>query len=392
MKILFLTSRIPYPPNRGDRLRVFNFIRSLSDEHEIHLVSFIESEHQRERTKDLNVYCSQIHLVPLSALASILNVFFNIWRKYPLQALFYRSRKMKRLLSELLHAENFDLIYIHLFRMAPYLEEYSQIYKVVDLTDVVSKEMELSIPYRNGLSKLVYRIEKDRVRKYELDVVRNFDESWLISKADALMLEQAVPDAKINIVRNGVDTDTFHPLDAVEKHEKQLIFVGHMSVPHNVDAAVYLTEEIYPLLKVHYPNLNLVLAGAHPNPKIESLSKIGGVKVTGFVEDLNQVLNESMIFVAPLRFAAGVQNKVLEACAAGVPVVTSKMVGEGIGLTDGVNVLYAAGAENFAQQIRKLLDNPEMQKDLANNAREFVLRHYNWLLVNSRISEIQKIL
>lgn len=389
MKILVLTSRIPYPPNRGDRLRVFNFIRGLSDDHEIHLVSFIENNAQCKRTEDLQKYCVTIQTRTMSKLGSFFNVLVNFWRRYPLQALYYRSRQMQKLVDGILKTEKFDLVYIHLFRMAPYLEKWDQIYRIVDLTDVVSKEMELSIPYRNGISRLIYSVEKDRVRHYEQEIVKKFDESWLISKADSVIMEKVVDGAKIRIVRNGVDSATFYPLDDFARNDHQLIFVGHMSVPHNVDAAIFLAEQIFPDVRSEYPDASLVLAGAHPNPKVESLGRLERVRVTGFVDDLNLILNESAIFVAPLRFAAGVQNKVLEACAAGIPVITSKMVGEGIGLTEDIDVLYAENETGFVRQIRKLLDDPALGSKLARNAREFVLEHYNWELVKQQVEKIQ---
>lgn len=392
MKILFLTSRIPYPPNRGDRLRVYNFIRSLSREHEIHLLTFIEIDEHLNRVGNLSQFCKNIHTVKLSKIKSILNVAFNFWRNQPLQAIYYRSRKMQKTLDHLIQKEDFDLVYIHLFRMVPYIENWEDIYRVVDLTDVVSSEMRLSLEFRSGFSKVLYSIEKDRVAEYERQIAAKYEEIWLISEVDAQILRKSDRQNNIFIVRNGVNTGVFYPDPGVEKKQHQIIFVGHLSVPHNVDAAVYLAEDIFPLVKSRNSDAELLLVGAHPNPKVNSLGEIDGVQVTGFVDDLNRILNHSTVFVAPLRFAAGVQNKVLEACAAGLPVVTSPMVGNGIGLREYESVLYGSNQIEYAEHILGLFEDPIMRQRVAEQARSFVLKNYNWDLVNQRVNTIQSIL
>ncbi|NIP41392.1 MAG: glycosyltransferase, partial [Aliifodinibius sp.] len=189
----------------------------------------------------------------------------------------------------------------------------------------------------------------------------------------------------------GVNTGVFFPDPGVEKKQHQIIFVGHLSVPHNVDAAVHLAEDIFPLVKSRNPDAELLLVGAHPNPKVNSLGEIDGVKVTGYVDDLNRILNQSTVFAAPLRFAAGVQNKVLEACAAGLPVVTSPMVGNGIGLRESENVLYGSDQVEYAEHILELFADPIIGLRIAEQARAFVLKNYNWDLVNQRINTIQSI-
>ena len=388
MRILFLTSRLPYPPDRGDRLRAFNFLRQLSKMHEIHLVSFIASEAERAHLPALNEFCRTLHVVPMSPLRSAITTLANIWRPYPLQALYYRHPGMTHQIQEILQSTRINMAYIHLFRMAPYLAEHPEIYRVVDLTDVISREVKRSLPYRGGLSRLVYAIEGPRIVRYEHQVAREFDETWLISRADAEVLAKACPDANIRTVTNGVDLERFSPLPATPDPD-QLIFVGHMGVFHNIDAAVHLAENILPLIRKRRPDCKLSIVGAAPVVRVQKLEMIPGVTVTGFVPDLNEKLNQASVFAAPLRFAAGVQNKVLEAMATGTPVVTTPLVNEGINAEAGRDILLANDPAGFADKVVGLLESPDRAHQIGAAGRDFVVQKFNWKYVERRVQEIE---
>ncbi len=387
MHILFLTSRLPYPPNRGDRLRAFHFLRRLSEDHEIHLVSFIASDSEREQISALAPFCKSVQVVLMPPVRSALAVLLNFWRPYPLQALYYRHPAMERLVNKTLRTIPIDLAYIHLFRMAPYPADHPEVYRIVDLTDVISREVRRSMPYRGSLSRLIYALEGPRITRYERRVPPAFEETWLISNADRQALAEACPGANIQTVTNGVDTDRFFPLLA-DPEPDRLIFVGHMGVFHNIDAAAFLAETILPLIRRQRPDCQLTLAGAAPVPRVQNLGRLPGVTVTGFVPDLNAELNRAMVFAAPLRFAAGVQNKVLEAMAAGVPVVTSPVVNEGVGAQAGREILLAADPEGFADQVVRLLQAPSEARAIGEAGRLFVLENFNWENPRNRVKEI----
>jgi sugar transferase (PEP-CTERM/EpsH1 system associated) len=387
MRLLFITSRLPYPPNRGDRLRVFNFIRSLSKDHEIHLLSFISSEAESQHIGPLKEYCQQIDTVTMSAAQSTFAVIKNIWRKFPLQALYYRSDDMRDLIDRTLTENSFDAVYVHLFRMAPYLENHEDIYRIVDLTDVISQEIIHSIPYRGLISRLIYSFECPRIERYECWIARHFEETWLISDYDFSVLAANCPGANIKVVRNGVDTNVFFPTNQPEI-PNNIILVGHMGVFHNIDAATFLAKEILPKVRAMIPDVNLKIVGAAPNSRVRALESIPGVEVTGFISDLNAALNQAVVFVAPLRFSAGVQNKVLEALAAGKPVITTSLVNAGLGAIPGRDLLIADGAQETTNAIFNLLRNENLRKNLGQSARKFVLQHYRWDLVRTHISKI----
>jgi len=391
MRILCLTSRLPYPPNRGDRLRAFHFIEHLAQAHELSLVSFIAHEDERQHLAALEAFCRRVHLVPLNPRSSAAAVARNVWRREPLQALYYRSPAMARLVAQLTASTPFDAAYVHLFRMAPYVAGYGDLYRVVDLTDVISKEIDLSLPYRGLASRLIYRLEKPRIARYERWVARTFEESWLISEADRRLLAAACPEGNVQVVPNGVDMEMFRPLgEASAPHS--LIFVGHLRVFHNVDAARYLVGEILPLVREQVPGCTVEIVGANPAPEVQALAETPGVSVPGFVENLNQALNRAEVFVAPLRFAAGVQNKVLEAMAAGRPVVTTRAIADGLGAVPGQDLLTGEDAQTLAGEIVRLLGNGQLQATLGQAGRRFVQEKYGWHFAVERMAAIEEML
>ncbi len=389
MRILCLTSRLPYPPNRGDRLRAFHFIEHLAQEHELSLVSFVASESERAHVAPLLDHCQQVHVLRMDARRSALAVSANFWRREPLQALYYRSRAMQRLVDRTLAENEFDVIYVHLFRMAPYVAHRPDLYRVVDLTDVISQEVVRSLPYRGLPWRLLYRFERPRIERYERYVAETFEETWLISEADRQVLAAACPSAHIRVVPNGVDADYFHPTGQPAEPDS-LVFVGHLRVFHNVDAATHLVHDVLPLVRERVPGCTLTIVGANPAPQVERLGDVPGVEVTGFVPDLNDYLNRAAVFCAPLRFAAGVQNKVLEAMAAGRPVVTTSVVNAGLGARAGEEVLVADDAATTAVHVVALLRDPDLRARLGRAGRRFVRRTYDWAHAVRRMNEIEE--
>ncbi|MEA3337463.1 MAG: TIGR03087 family PEP-CTERM/XrtA system glycosyltransferase [Chloroflexota bacterium] len=383
-----MTSRLPYPPDRGDRLRAFNFIKQLSGQHEIVLLSFIADEEERDHQSALEAYCKEIQVIPLSAKLSTLGVAANLWRSEPLQALYYRSAAMKGLVNDTLASNPFDAAYIHLFRMAPYLADTPNLYRIVDLTDAISSEILRSLPYRSAISRFVYRVERPRIQRYERFVADSFEETWLISNHDRQLLAAGCPTANIQVIPNGVDLNRLHPID-IPREPSSLVFVGHMGVLHNVDAATYLANEILPGIQEQIPAAKLTIVGADPAPQVQALAANPSVTVTGFVDDLNGYLNRSAVFVAPLRFAAGVQNKVLEAMAAGRPVVTSSMVNGGLEAEAGRDLLVADDIETTVGHIVGLLNDPVARQTMGQAARQFVSQHFSWRHVLDRMDVIE---
>ena len=396
MRLLFLTARLPYPPTRGDRLRAYHFLRVLSQEHRITLLSFIGDESEAGNLNPLRAFCEDIQLVHRAPWQSALGAAAGAWRPLPLQALYYRSPVMRGAVDRLLERGQFDAVYVHLFRMAQYVSNRFHPYRILDLTDAISGEVARSLPYRDPLWRLIYRLELPRIYRYERQMVGHFDETWLISEAEREAVAAAVgagvagdgrPPPNLRVVPNGVETERYRP-QVRPASQPALVFVGHMGVFHNIDAAERLAETILPRVRETLPTARLDLIGAEPVARVRALAGRPGVRVLGHVVDLNAALNEATVFVAPLRFAAGVQNKVLEAMAAGLPVVTTAEVNAGLRATPGEHLLLAEDDEDVALATTALLGDAAERVRLGQAGRAFVLENFRWEAVGERMREI----
>ena len=391
MRLLFLTSRLPFPPNRGDRSRTFHLLRVLGEEHEITLVSFVGTRDEALMAKELDPFCTDIHLVLRPSLRSMVSAACNFWRRYPLQLLFYSSRAMQLLVDRLLASETYEAAYVHLFRMAPYVVDHPEIYRVVDLTDVISHEIAGSLPYRSVPSRFLFRYEQPRIASYERQVAGWAEETWLISERDQSILAESCPQANLKIVPIGVDLDHYHPApQMVMAHN--LLFVGHLGVFHNIDAVTFLVKQILPIVRQVVPDCILTIIGAGMSRQISELERYPGVKVLGYVPDLNRALNGAAVFVAPLRFSAGVQTKVLEAMAAGLPVVTTSSVNAGLTAKPDREILVGDGAIGLASQVIKLLHDDRFRLQLGRAGRRFVEQRFSWQVAVGRLDQIEQLL
>ena len=387
MRILFLTARLPYPPNRGDRLRAYHFLRVLSRQHRVSLLSFVSDAAEAGLLAGLRPFCEDVQLVHRAPWQSAVGVGLNAWRPTPLQSLYYRSSTMQGAVDRLLDRGGFDLVYVHLFRMAQYVSERRAPFRVLDLTDVISGEIERSLPFRSPFWRLVYRLELPRVRRYEREMAGRFDETWVISEAERAALAGEGGPGRVAVVTNGVESERFRPQQQPAA-APVLAFVGHMGVLHNVDAAERLAQEVLPRVRAAVPEAQLRLIGAEPGPRVLALAGEPGVRVLGHVADLNAALGEAAVFVAPLRFAAGVQNKVLEAMAAGLPVVTTATVNEGLGATTNEHLLLAEDEAATATAVVGLLGDAAARARLGAAGRAYVRAHFRWEGVLERVEEI----
>lgn len=383
MRVVFLTSRLPWPIDRGDRLRSHHFLRKLAERHDVHLLTFLASPAERAGVVELERLGLRVSPVLLSPRSSRLGMLRAVPSQRPFQVAYYDSARMRELASRAI--PECDVAIAHLIRMTPYLDATTGgPRRIVDLCDCISSEYEASLVHRSGVPKLFYREEARRVARYEREIIDRFDESWLISAAE---IDKIAPGhARLQVVPNGVHANDA-PRTLPANDPPRLVFTGNMSVPHNVDAARFLVGEILPRVARAVPGLRITLAGADPAPAVRALAG-PAVEVTGWVDDLGDVLAAGHVFVAPMRFVAGVQNKVLEAMAAGVPVVTSEIVRRGIGAAAGRDLLVAESADEFTDHIARLLATSDEAERVGASGREHVRARFTWDTVLARLEAV----
>lgn len=383
MKILFLTSRLPFPPVGGDKLRTFNFIKHLSRKHEVTLLSFIETEEELKNIDDYKKYYSKLITIKLPKLSSYINCLVGIISNKPLQIFYYQSNDMRNAVQQEL-LNSYDTIFCHLIRMSQYMPNNNSIHKVVDFTDAISLNYERSKSYRKGLFSIINHIEAKRVKQYENTILNKTDIAIFISEVDANFLKTDYSKDKIKIVENGVELDKFQYYDG--NYEKnQIVFVGNMRTFPNTDAVLFFYEQILPLIKHRRPKIKFFIVGTEPNQKVKKLHNGKDVIVTGFVDSVIPYLNNSSVFIAPMRVGAGVQNKILEALAVGTPVVTSSIGAEGL----KKSVLTIADTpEKFAEKIVTLSEDKDCRREKALNGRNYIEQNYSWRNVLSKLDRV----
>lgn len=391
MKILFLTSRAPYPPLGGDRLRALHFIKALSQQHQITLLTFAASPAEAEALRPIAKYVERFETVVLQPRRSYLNCLLGLFSRTPLQVHYYRSAAMRRLIRASLQRERFDLIFVHLVRMADYIHDLDGLPKVMDLTDALSLNYERSAAFQDSRPLTAYslaqRVETRRIRAYEARVVDWFDCNLLISPVDREYLSRFAATEKVRVIGPVVDLGYFHFYDG--PHDPNtIVFIGKMSTFPNRDAVLYFHREIFPLLRQRLPQLRLNIVGVEPSAEILALRQHPGVTVTGYVPDVRPHLQQAVLSICPMRTGAGAKNKVLESMAVGTPVVATALGAEGIALRPGHDALLADSPQAFAAAITRLVGNPALRRQLAGNGRALVVEKYSWELVLTQLNEL----
>lgn len=374
-KIFFLLSRVPYPLEKGDKLRAFHQIKELSVQYDIYLCALSDKAVHADATNILKLYCKEIFIIKISKAAILFNLIRNLFfSKLPLQVAYFYFPFVKNKIEERLNQIKPNHIFCQLVRMSEYVKELS-IPKTLDYMDALSRGMERRVNKAPFYLKPFLKIETRRLKLYEHDIFGFFENRIIISEQDRNLIVHP-ENYKIHIIENGVDAGYFTPKEkSVKKYH--LIFSGNMSYPPNIDAAKYLVKEIMPLVWKIKPDVKVAIAGANPTAEIKKLQS-PFVEITGWVENMADYYNASEIFVAPMQLGSGLQNKLLEAMAVGIPCITSELANNALGAQQNIEILIAQTAKEFAEKILLLLENKSVYNTIAKNGRAFVLSSYSW--------------
>jgi len=377
VKILIVTPRVPYPPYRGDKIHMFNVLKRLAAKHEIHLVCFAQTPADEENLKHLQPYCRSVEGVKLPLWRSLLRCLAGLFSREPLQVHYFKSGRMRALIEQKCREHRFDVIHTHIIRAAQYTAHLPHAFRAIDVTDAVSLYLRRFLSQeKNWFKRAVLKVEAGRIKKYQ-SILEDFDACFVCSEVDAEELRKSAPAARIEVLPNGVDVDCFYPQNQVAYDPSRIIFTGNLSYYPNADAVLYFVQEIFPFIKAEVPQAQLYLVGQSPPRKIQKLAR-EDVVVTGFVEDIREYYLRSAVMVSPIRFGAGTLNKVLESLAMGVPVVATPVGIEGLGLTNGKEILIAHHPRTFADHVIRVLKNPELRKQLGQAGMALVRERYNW--------------
>ncbi len=385
MKILFTANRFPYPPYRGDKLKIYHLAKRLCERHELQLVTFLQDENDLQYLPELKKIFNEVHLVSLSKLGSVTKVLSGIFNKKPFQVSYFESTAMHKKIAELQAEHNFDVVHVQHLRMAPYWANYKNTPRILDLPDAYSLYWSRRVDAAKGLFRLFNKIEQKRVYNYE-PILNEYDLSLACSREDLEYLRAEHGLKNVQLLPNGVDLTTF----SAEAHDysldKTILFTGNMDYAPNVDAVQYFVSDIFPLILKKIPDARFVIAGQRPVKKVLELAA-ENIVVTGFVKNLAEIYSSASIVVAPLRFGAGTQNKVLEAMAMGVPVVSRNIGFNGLNIESGDGVILAMQTEEFAQACIELLLSKEKRKLTGEAGREVIRTQFDWDVIAKKLEQ-----
>ena len=380
--LLLLIHRIPYPPNKGDKIRSYHLLKHLALHYKVHLATFVDDPDDWQHVPKVQAMCTTSHFSKLGWLGGRMRSLVGLISGRSLSYDFYRDAGMQAWVDRTMSAHKIDRVMVFSSPMAQYADKYPQARRVVDLCDVDSDKWRQYAAKKIWPMSWLYRHEADALLAYERHVAKTCDAALFVSAPEADLFRTLAPesDAKIGFFNNGVDTDYFSPERQYErpyaKEERALVFTGAMDYWPNIDAVQWFAAEVFPALLAKMPSLRFVIVGARPAAAVTALAQQAGVIVTGTVPDVRPYIHHAEIAVAPLRIARGIQNKVLEAMAMARPVIVSPQALEGIEAQPGTDLVLADGAEAFIAAITALLATPD--KSLGVSARATVEREYSW--------------
>ncbi|HLQ84670.1 MAG TPA: TIGR03087 family PEP-CTERM/XrtA system glycosyltransferase [Salinisphaeraceae bacterium] len=383
-EILFLCHRIPYPPNKGDKIRAFHLLQGLAEQYTVHLGTFIDAPEDWAQRPVLDAYCAQTCYRPLAPRWARLRSLAGLLSGQPLSFPYYRDRQLQQWVNQLLRERPLHAVVVFSSTMAQYVETHGNIRRVLDCVDVDSEKwrqyaQNAAIPMR-----WVYAREGRRLLAAERRLAASFAATTFVSKAEAELFCSHAPEcaARVHAVPNGVDSAYFDPaLDHADPYagagSRTMVFTGAMDYRANVDAVQWFAHDVLPLIRKQQPAAQFVIVGTRPAREVLALADLPGVHVTGAVADIRPYLAHAAVAVAPLRIARGLQNKVLEALAMDRPVVLTPEAATGLVPLDAEYAALAAEPQALAEQILHRLD-AGVERHVAGAARQYVLAHYGW--------------
>lgn len=400
MRILFV---VPYTPNLI-RVRPYNFIRALAARrHELTVLTLTSDEAERQQVRELRQICDVI-AHPLPRWRSLGNVLLALPGRTPLQANYCWQPALAQTLRRLVQQNDYDVVHIEHLRGARYGVHLRQqlaagarppiVWDSVDCITALFRQA--AVHSKSLFGRFVTRFELGRTQRHEQWLLQQFEQVLVTSPADREELmalagseERMAPRiAPISVVANGVDLDAFRPDPTRPSQEKMLVFSGKMSYHANVTMALYLAQEIMPRVWAHQPDARLTIVGKDPPREIVALGTNEAITVTGAVDAIQPYLQQAAVAVAPLRYGAGIQNKILEAMACGTAVVTTPTAMRALKATPGRDLLVAGDAAQIAASILVLLADPARRKAIAAAGQRYVRTRHDWDAIAAQLEEI----
>jgi sugar transferase (PEP-CTERM/EpsH1 system associated) len=379
VRILYLCHRIPYPPDKGDKIRAYHQVQALAARHEVDLFTLADDAADLIHKPVLLRDCRRVTVARLNPrLARLRSIPYLLTRK-PLTIPYFYSTELQKEVRKAATAGSYDRVFVYCSAMAQYVDPAWGIPVVTDFVDVDSDKWRQYATFTGWPISAVYRREGWALRQFERQVCESSACVVVTTGREAALVRQISSRARVEVVPNGVDTEYFKPpAKAPDRGRPTVGFTGDMSYFPNVEAVTYFARKVLPLIRRSVPGTQFLIVGRNPGPKVRMLAKIDGVEVTGFVPDVREYLARMQVAVAPFSIAAGIQNKILEAMAFGIPVVCTSRAAQGLSSGAAGAVETADGSEEMAAKIVNLLGNSALAGARGIQGRNKVAAEYRW--------------
>ncbi len=381
--ILYLVHRLPYPPNKGDKVRSFHLLKHLAARHRVFLGTFVDDPDDLQHIETVRAYCADLHVARLNPRFAKLRSLNALLTGEPLTLRYYRDAGLRDWVDQVCRTTAIDAAVVFCSAMAQYVEHLPRLPRVIDFVDVDSAKWTQYAPEHRWPMSWLYRREGTTLLDYERQVAATADRAFFVTEAEAALFRRQAPECAIRVdaLCNGVDADYFSPAPAhpnpYADDELSVVFTGAMDYHPNIDAVRWFAANVLPRLQESRPRLRFTIVGRSPTAEVLALAG-EGVTVTGTVPDVRPYLQHAAVVVAPLRIARGIQNKILEAMAMGKAVVASCECAGAVDAVSGEELLQAATPDDYIATIDGLLRDPEQANRIGQQARQRVLARSSW--------------
>ncbi|MDB1123724.1 TIGR03087 family PEP-CTERM/XrtA system glycosyltransferase [Vibrio algarum] len=390
-KLLYLCHRIPYPPNKGDKIAAYNILKFLNQHFDVYLGCFIDNPEDNQYQEYVRSLCKEACFVPLNPNLAKLKGISAFASGLPITVPHYGSRTLQKWVNQTVNSLSLDKVFVFSSCMAQFVlnrDSAGTLHHVMHFVDIDSDKWRQYAEKTHGVMRWIYQREHHTLEKYEKYLAKQFNTSCFVTDAETAMFKNMVEAPykdRIKTLGNGIDTNYFSPSAKHELAEKYplelqnyIVFTGAMDYWANVDAVVWFAENIWPSIRKLVPNSYFYIVGSSPTKQVQKLDSIAGIIITGRVEDVRPYLHHAKASVAPMQIARGVQNKILEAMSMECPVTATTLGIEGI---DGIEIipdsyLYISdSAENITQWLTDKLNH---ENKSAQVSRNWLKENYSW--------------
>ncbi len=377
-RILYLTHRVPYPPDKGDRIRTYHTLQSLAKNHHVDLLALADEPVADATLKKLQEHCGQVSSIPLSTSFRRTRMAWSIFTGGSATLTAFHSTRARQTISKWMQTNRYDVLLASSSAVAPYVTDYfPSTYTIIDLVDVDSEKWFNYAASTSWYKKWIFQREGKALRRYELSLAQQNMPIILVAEAESALFRKLAPLADIHTVTNGVDLEYYRTAVPTPSN-MNCVFVGALDYHPNIDGICWFAHQVWPAIREKFPQATISIVGRKPDPNVIQLGNIPGIEVIGQVPDVRPFVANAQVVVVPLRIARGLQNKVLEAMAMSRPVIASSPALAGLTSIQECPALRADEQSHWLCHFDQLFTDSRACHSFAQQGRSYVEEHYAW--------------